>query len=106
VPKGQSEAGWAFGMSRFYTFRKMVLPQMVRFALPSFTNNWLVLLKSTALVSVIGLTDITNLAKQAGAAARGEIFGMFPELASRPGEELFHAARRDLRRAEAGLVLA
>ena len=41
-----------------------------------------------------------------GAAARGEIFGMFPELASRPGEELFHAARRDLRRAEAGLVLA
>jgi arginine/ornithine transport system permease protein len=75
VPKGQSEAGWAFGMSRFYTFRRVVLPQMVRFALPSFTNNWLVLLKSTALVSVIGLADITNLAKQAGAAARGEISG-------------------------------
>jgi arginine/ornithine transport system permease protein len=75
VAKGQSEAGWAFGMSRFYTFRRVVLPQMVRFALPSFTNNWLVLLKSTALVSVIGLADITNLAKQAGAAARGEIPG-------------------------------
>jgi arginine/ornithine transport system permease protein len=75
VAKGQSEAGWAFGMSRFYTFRRIVLPQMVRFALPSFTNNWLVLLKSTALVSVIGLADITNLAKQAGAAARGEIPG-------------------------------
>ena len=60
VPKGQSEAGWAFGMSRFYTFRRMVLPQMVRFALPSFTNNWLVLLKATALVSVIGLADITG----------------------------------------------
>jgi arginine/ornithine transport system permease protein len=75
VPKGQSEAGWAFGMSRFYTFRRMVLPQMVRFALPSFTNNWLVLLKATALVSVIGLADITNLAKQAGAAARGQIPG-------------------------------
>lgn len=75
VPKGQSEAGWAFGMSRFYTFRRMVLPQMVRFALPSFTNNWLVLLKATALVSVIGLADVTNLAKQAGAAARGQIPG-------------------------------
>jgi len=75
VPKGQSEAGWAFGMSRMYTFRRMVFPQMVRFALPSFTNNWLVLLKATALVSVIGLADITNLAKQAGAAARGEIPG-------------------------------
>ncbi len=75
VPKGQSEAGWAFGMGRMYTFRRMVLPQMVRFALPSFTNNWLVLLKATALVSVIGLADITNLAKQAGAAARGQIPG-------------------------------
>lgn len=75
VPKGQSEAAWAFGMSRFYAFRRMVLPQMVRHALPSFTNNWLVLLKSTALVSVIGLADITNLAKQAGAAARGQIPG-------------------------------
>ena len=75
VPKGQSEAGWAFGMGRFYTFRRVVFPQMVRFALPSFTNNWLVLLKSTALVSVIGLADITNLAKQAGAAARGDIPG-------------------------------
>jgi arginine/ornithine transport system permease protein len=75
VPKGQSEAGWAFGMSRFHTFKRVVLPQMVRFALPSFTNNWLVLLKSTALVSVIGLADVTNLAKQAGAAARGDIPG-------------------------------
>jgi arginine/ornithine transport system permease protein len=75
VPKGQSEAGWAFGMNRLYTFRRMVMPQMVRFALPGFTNNWLVLLKATALVSVIGLADITNLARQAGAAARGDIPG-------------------------------
>lgn len=75
VPKGQSEAGWAYGMSRAFTFRHLVLPQMVRFALPSFTNNWLVLTKSTALASVIGLSDITSLAKQAGAATRGEIPG-------------------------------
>ncbi len=75
VPKGQSEAGWAFGMSRFHTFRRIVFPQMVRFALPSFTNNWLVLLKATALVSVIGLLDITTLARQAGAAARGQVPG-------------------------------
>ncbi len=75
VPKGQSEAGWAYGMSPFYTFRRMVLPQMVRFALPGFTNNWLVLLKATALVSVIGLADITYLAKQVGAAARGQVPG-------------------------------
>jgi len=46
---------------------------MVRLALPGLTNNWLVLMKSTALVSLLGLQDMTYLAKQAGAAARGEI---------------------------------
>ena len=54
-------------------FFTIVLPQMVRLALPGFTNNWLVLLKSTALVSILGLPDMTYLAKQAGAAARGEV---------------------------------
>lgn len=73
VPRGQSEAGWAFGMSKGRVFRRMVLPQMVRFALPGITHVWLVLLKATALVSIIGLIDMTALAKQAGAATRGEI---------------------------------
>jgi len=54
-------------------FWRITLPQMVRLALPGFTNNWLVLMKSTALVSLLGLQDMTYLAKQAGAAARGEI---------------------------------
>jgi arginine/ornithine transport system permease protein len=52
---------------------RITLPQMVRLALPGFTNNWLVLMKATALVSLLGLQDMTYLAKQAGAAARGEI---------------------------------
>jgi arginine/ornithine transport system permease protein len=43
---------------------------MVRLALPGFTNNWLVLLKSTALVSVIGLNDMMNRASQAAGATR------------------------------------
>ncbi|HEY9100851.1 ABC transporter permease subunit [Chitinimonas sp.] len=70
IPKGQSEAGYAFGMSRSRVFFRIVVPQMIRLALPSFTNNWLVLIKATALVSVIGLTDMTMLAKQASAATR------------------------------------
>ncbi len=70
IPKGQMEAGWAFGMSPFKTFIRITLPQMVRYALPGFTNNWLVLIKATALVSLIGLQDMTYLAKQASAAAR------------------------------------
>ena len=70
IPKGQMEAAWAFGMSPFKTFIRITLPQMVRYALPGFTNNWLVLIKATALVSLIGLQDMTYLAKQASAAAR------------------------------------
>jgi len=70
IPKGQMEAAWAFGMSRSQTFVRITLPQMVRYALPGFTNNWLVLIKSTALVSLIGLQEMTYLAKQASAATR------------------------------------
>ena len=52
------------------TFCASPLPQMVRYALPGFTNNWLVLIKATALVSLIGLQEMTYLAKQASAATR------------------------------------
>ncbi len=70
VPAGQLEAGRAFGMSRALVFRRITAPQMLRFAIPSFTNNWLVLVKSTALVSVIGLNDMMQKAGQAAGATR------------------------------------
>ena len=70
IPKGQMEAAYAFGMGRRRTFIRITLPQMVRYALPGFTNNWLVLIKATALVSLIGLHEMTYLAKQASAATR------------------------------------
>jgi arginine/ornithine transport system permease protein len=70
IPKGQAEAAWAFGMSRTQAFLRITAPQMVRYALPGFTNNWLVLIKSTALISLIGLQEMTYLAKQASAATR------------------------------------
>lgn len=70
IPKGQMEAAWAFGMGPVRTFFRITLPQMVRYALPGFTNNWLVLIKSTALVSLIGLHEMTYRAKQASAATR------------------------------------
>lgn len=66
VPPGQLEAGAAFGMSRWQVFRRILFPQMLRYALPGIGNNWLVLLKSTAIVSMIGLSDMTWLADQAG----------------------------------------
>lgn len=70
IPKGQMEAAWAFGMGSVRTFVRITAPQMVRYALPGFTNNWLVLIKATALVSLIGLQEMTYLAKQASAATR------------------------------------
>jgi arginine/ornithine transport system permease protein len=70
IPKGQMEAAWAYGMGPRQTFFRITLPQMVRYALPGFTNNWLVLIKTTALVSLIGLHEMTYRAKQASAATR------------------------------------
>ena len=70
IPKGQMEAAWAFGMGPVRTFLRITAPQMVRYALPGFTNNWLVLIKATALISLIGLKEMTYLAKQASAATR------------------------------------
>ena len=70
VPRGQLEAGQAYGMSRFMIFRRILLPQMVRHAIPGFGNNWLVLMKTTALVSVIGLNDMVRMAGLAAGATR------------------------------------
>jgi len=70
VPPGQREAGIAFGMTAMQVFARITFPQMVRFALPGFSNNWLVLVKSTALVSVIGLSDMMNRAGLAAGTTR------------------------------------
>ena len=70
VPRGEIEAGYAFGMTGRQVFFRITLPQMIRHALPAFGNNWLVLIKTTALVSVIGLHDMVFNAAQAGGATR------------------------------------
>ncbi|ALH99788.1 glutamine ABC transporter permease GlnP [Pseudomonas sp. FW306-02-F02-AA] len=66
VPRGQMEAATAYGLSRAQRFRFVVFPQMMRFALPGIGNNWMVILKATALVSIIGLADLVKAAQDAG----------------------------------------
>ncbi|HEX7385707.1 MAG TPA: ABC transporter permease [Castellaniella sp.] len=66
VPHGQLESATAYGMREFQVFRRVLFPQMMRHALPGIGNNWQVLLKSTALVSLIGLTDVVKVAQDAG----------------------------------------
>jgi len=80
IPKGQIEAGAACGMSRPLVFRRIIWPQMVRHALPGFSSNWLVQIKSTALVSVIGLQDLVFNGFAAGRSTRQLFTFMFAVL--------------------------
>ena len=70
VPRGQIEAARAIGMSRALTFRRIVLPQMWRFALPGLGNVWMVLIKATALISVIQLPELMRNAQIAMGATK------------------------------------
>ena len=70
VPKGQAEAGLAYAMTRTQVMRRIVLPQMVRHAIPGFANNWLIMIKASALVSIIGLDDMLHRASLASATTR------------------------------------
>ncbi|MEE8729438.1 MAG: histidine ABC transporter permease HisQ [Rahnella inusitata] len=66
VPRGQIEAATAFGFSGSQIFRRILFPAMMRFALPGIGNNWQVILKATALVSLLGLNDVVKATQLAG----------------------------------------
>lgn len=93
VESGQIEAARAYGFTRWHTFRRIMLPQMLRHALPGIGNNWQVLLKTTALVSIIGLTDMVRVAEQAAKAERAPFLFFIPValvyLMLTAGSELF-----------------
>lgn len=77
VSAGQLEAGLAFGLTRWACFRYILFPQMMRFALPGIANNWLVMVKATALVSLVGLSDITRASQDAGRGSGRILFFLF-----------------------------
>lgn len=62
IPRGQWESGAALGLSKSYTFIHLIMPQVWRHALPGLSNQWLVLLKDTALVSLVGVDDLMRQA--------------------------------------------
>ena len=63
VSKGQIEAARSLGLSSGKTFRKVVLPQAIKIAIPSMVNQFIITIKDTSILSVIGLADIVNKAK-------------------------------------------
>ena len=66
VPKGQIEAATSLGFSSSKILRRILFPAMMRYALPGIGNNWQVILKATALVSLLGLDDLVKATQIAG----------------------------------------
>ncbi|GAA0558492.1 ABC transporter permease [Halomonas salifodinae] len=70
IPRGQLEAADAYGFSRWTRFHRIVLPGMLPNALPGMSNLWLILIKDTALISVIGFNELFFTIQQAAASSR------------------------------------
>jgi polar amino acid transport system permease protein len=70
VPKGQLEAARAFGMPPFMLMRRITIPAMLSFATPGLANLWLIATKDTALLSIVGFSELTLETRQAAASTR------------------------------------
>ncbi len=66
VPRGQLETAEAYGMSRRQTFWRVLVPQMWVYALPGLSNLWMVLIKATPLLFLLGVEDIVYWARELG----------------------------------------
>ena len=64
VPKGQTEAARSLGLSSAKTMLRVVLPQAFKIAIPSLVNQFIITVKDTSILSVIGLAEVVNRAKQ------------------------------------------
>ena len=63
VDKGQIEAARSLGLSASRTMLKVVLPQAIKISIPSMVNQFIIAVKDTSILSVIGLADLVNKAK-------------------------------------------
>jgi len=70
VPRGQFEAAAALAIRPFGAWRTIIMPQVVRLALPGLVNIWMIVLKDTALVSLAGLNDLVALSRTAAGASK------------------------------------
>ena len=70
VPRGQTEAALAFGMSRTQSIRRILIPAMIPFALPGLSNLWLIVTKDTALLAVVGFFELATTVREAAASTQ------------------------------------
>ena len=73
VPQAQLETAHAYGMSERQTFRRILLPQMWTYALPGLGNLWMILIKATPLLFLLGVRDVVYWARELG-ASKGAVF--------------------------------
>lgn len=76
LSKGELEAARAYGMPSTLLFRRIILPQAARFAIPGVGNVWQLVLKESALISVVGLIELMRQA-QIGAGSTRQPFTFF-----------------------------
>ena len=74
IDKGQFDAAKVLGFSKFKQFYKIVLPQMLRLAIPNLSNVWQITLKDTSLISVTGLVEIMRQSYIAAGSTRDPLF--------------------------------
>lgn len=70
VPAGQIEAARAFGMSPLKIMRRVTLPAMLPHAIPGLSNLWLIATKDTALLAVVGFSELTLVTRQAAGSTK------------------------------------
>ena len=74
IDKGQFEAAKVLGISKFGQFYKIIMPQMLRLAIPNLSNVWQITLKDTSLISVTGLVEIMRQSYVAAGSTRDPLF--------------------------------
>ncbi|MSP83297.1 MAG: ABC transporter permease subunit [Alphaproteobacteria bacterium] len=74
IPRGQIEAARACGMGPSLCFRRIILPQMIRYAIPGMGNQWLNITKDSSLVSVIGAYELLSAGRSAATSTKEYIF--------------------------------
>ena len=74
IDKGQFEAAKVLGLNKFVQFYKIILPQMLRLAIPNLSNVWQITLKDTSLISVTGLVEIMRQSYIAAGSTRDPLF--------------------------------
>ena len=61
MPRGQGEAATALGYAAFDRWRRILLPQALRISIPPLINEFILLIKASSLVSVVGIAEITRV---------------------------------------------